>query len=239
MELEQKGFSAFDAQHVCVLLVTLGLMLGMSWVARCGAFPRWTRVQTVVLAALLLLVYPLSMMAARASGIALSLGNILPMHLCDWAAGILCVALLCKRPLLAELGYFWGLCATLQGLLTPDLDFGWPHSVFLIFFLHHAGVVLAAVYLVAGLGRVPRAGAVWRVFLWTQGYVVTASILNVILKTNYGFLCAKPGRGSLLDYMGPWPYYILSMEGLCLLFLLIFNAPFFFARKISARKIAS
>ena len=41
-----------------------------------------------------------------------------------------------------------------------------------------------------------------------------AGLLNWQLGTNFGFLARKPVHPSILDYLGPWPYYILVCEGL-------------------------
>jgi hypothetical integral membrane protein (TIGR02206 family) len=33
---------------------------------------------------------------------------------------------------------------------------------------------------------------------------------NELAGTNYGFLNAKPAPGSVLDLLGPWPWYLLA-----------------------------
>jgi uncharacterized membrane protein YwaF len=39
--------------------------------------------------------------------------------------------------------------------------------------------------------------------------VVVAMTLNEILATNYGYFNGKP-EGTVLDYLGPWPWYVLA-----------------------------
>ena len=46
-----------------------------------------------------------------------------------------------------ELGYFWGLGGTLQGLITPDIAYGFPDPQFIFFFINHAGIITALLYL--------------------------------------------------------------------------------------------
>jgi hypothetical integral membrane protein (TIGR02206 family) len=52
----------------------------------------------------------------------------------------------------------------------------------------------------------------WRSYRFTV--VVTIAwagitfTFNRIAGTNYGFLNGKPGTGSLLDFLGPWPLYV-------------------------------
>ena len=35
-------------------------------------------------------------------------------------------------------------------------------------------------------------------------------IFNTIARTDYGFLNRKPVNASLLDFLGPWPFYVLA-----------------------------
>ena len=112
------------------------------------------------------------------------------------------------------------MAGTLQAVLTPNIPYGFPHPVFFIFFLIHSGVVAA------GLGQHPRRGAVWRCFFRAQFYLVVASLVNWLSGSNYGFLAGKPQSTSLLDQLGPWPYYIVSLEVLGLLIFLLLNLPF-------------
>ncbi len=48
-------------------------------------------------------------------------GNLLPMHLCDWAAVAAIFTLLRPNQKSYELAYFWTLSGTLQATLTPEL----------------------------------------------------------------------------------------------------------------------
>src|SRR3954468_4129417 len=74
----------------------------------------------------------------------------LPMNLCDWAEIALIMALLTRNQLAYELGYFWGLGGTLQGLLTPPLYYDYPDLQFIFFFIQHGGVIAALLYLTLG-----------------------------------------------------------------------------------------
>ena len=66
--------------------------------------------------------------------------------------------------LLVELLYFWAFSASLQALVTPDLGQPFPDVLYFTYFVTHAGAVLAASLLVFGCRRLPRPGAVWRVY---------------------------------------------------------------------------
>jgi uncharacterized membrane protein YwaF len=34
--------------------------------------------------------------------------------------------------------------------------------------------------------------------------------LNPLLDSNYGYFNGKPSDGTVLDYLGPWPWYVLA-----------------------------
>jgi hypothetical integral membrane protein (TIGR02206 family) len=152
--------------------------------------------------------------------------NGLMLDLCPVSAVIGAAALWTRRRLLAELTYFWGCAGSLQGLITPDSRWHFPQYWWFQFYVTHAGVVVTALFLVIGLRLTPRPGAVRRVFVLTLGFAVVAALADLATGGNYMFLRNQGGRGTLLDVMGPWPWYIVTGIGLALLFLAILDAPF-------------
>jgi hypothetical integral membrane protein (TIGR02206 family) len=152
----------------------------------------------------------------------------LPLHLTDAVTVVAAVALWSLRPLPFELTYFWGLSATLPAVLTPALgaDDHYPSLLFWHYFVTHGGVVLAAVFLAFGLGLTARPGAVWRVFLATAAWAAVAAVGNVLTGGNYMFLRERPETASLLDYLGPWPWYLLSTALFALAVFALLDLPF-------------
>jgi hypothetical integral membrane protein (TIGR02206 family) len=125
-----------------------------------------------------------------------------------------------------ELTYFWGLAGTLQAVLTPDLDAGFPQLEFFLFVVGHLGIVIAALYLVVGLQRVPRRGSVARVFAITVAYASFVGVFNWLTGANYMYLTAPPENPSLLSLLGPWPWYLLSATAVALVLFVLLDAPF-------------
>jgi hypothetical integral membrane protein (TIGR02206 family) len=151
-----------------------------------------------------------------------------PLHLTDAVTVVAALALWSPRPLPVELTYLWGLTASLLAVLTPALgaDDGYPSLLFWPYFVTHSGVVLAAVFLVFGLGLTARPRAVRRVFLATAGWAAVAAVGNALTGGNYMFLRERPETPSLLDYLGPWPWYILSTALLALALFAVLDLPF-------------
>ena len=134
----------------------------------------------------------------------------LPLQLTDAVTLVAVAALWSPRPLLVEVVYFWALTASLQAVLTPDLGQAFPSIFYFTYFATHVGAVLAACLLTFGLRLTPRAGAVWRVYLVTAAFAVIVGAADLVTGANYMYLRHKPERSSLLDLMGPWPWYILA-----------------------------
>ena len=155
----------------------------------------------------------------------LSLNIALPLNLCDWAAAALIIALIGKNQLAYELGYFWGLGGSLQGLVTPAIAHGFPDPEFIFFFLNHAGNVTALLYLTL-TGMRPYPASLPRVAAATIAYAVLAGLMDYLLRVNYGFLAAKPGTASLLDLLSPWPWYVPELVLIGILSLLVYYIPF-------------
>jgi hypothetical integral membrane protein (TIGR02206 family) len=60
--------------------------------------------------------------------------------------------------------------------------------------------------------------------------------VNAWLGTNFLYLMEKPGQASLLDYLGPWPWYIGSLAAVALLSSLVWYLPFAVADAWRARR---
>jgi hypothetical integral membrane protein (TIGR02206 family) len=156
----------------------------------------------------------------------LTLGNGLPLNLCDWACAALVVALLTRNQFAYELGYFWGLGGTLQGVVTPDMAYDFPDAQFVFFFIEHGGIIAALLYLTLGTGLRTRLRALPWVLAATLGYAAVAGLADWALAVNYGFLRAKPANVSLLSVLSPWPWYIPELVLVGSLSLLVYYAPF-------------
>lgn len=151
----------------------------------------------------------------------------LPLQLCDLSLFLSIAVLLTKRKLISELLYYWGMGGATQAILTPDIgNYTFPHFVFYQFFTSHCVILLACIYMIAVEKFRPSPQSVLRTFLITNLYALLILPVNQLTGGNYLFLSRKPMGGSLLDLLGPWPWYLLSLEAVALLIFTLLYLPF-------------
>jgi hypothetical integral membrane protein (TIGR02206 family) len=136
-------------------------------------------------------------------------GN-LPLQLCDVAVWLAVLACFVDSRVVLEAAYFPGLAGAAMALLTPDLFSPWPTYPAIYFFVAHGGIVIAVATAVFGAQRRFRAASVWRAFAMILTYAAVVGTFDRLTGANYMYLMRKPAAGSLLDVMGPWPWYWVS-----------------------------
>lgn len=57
-------------------------------------------------------------------------------------------------------------------------------------------------------------------------YMAFVGLVNWLLGSNYMFIARKPDTPSLIDALGPWPWYILGLEAMGAIVLLSLYLPF-------------
>jgi hypothetical integral membrane protein (TIGR02206 family) len=133
----------------------------------------------------------------------------LPFQLCDLAWMFAVYALWTRNRLASTITYLWGITLTTQGMLTPDLASDFPEPRFLMFWGMHLLIVWASFFLVLGLRILPTWHTYRQTIAITLAWAVSAYVFNVIAGTNYGYLNRLPKSSSLLDYLGPWPLFVV------------------------------
>lgn len=215
-------FSAYGPSHWAVLAVTVAGAAGLVVLGRHG--PAWLaqRCSQLLAIVILLLNVSLQLWTLRPAQIAYSL----PLQLSDLAPYASAYALWSGRRWAFSLTYYWGITLSTQALLTPVLNApDFPGVEFLAFFAIHVLVVWAAIFLTWGLGMRPSWSSYWFTVAVTACWAAAMLVLNAIIGTNYGFLSAKPSTGSILDLLGPWPWYLIPEVALILGVWALMTAP--------------
>ena len=151
----------------------------------------------------------------------------LPLHLCGVSVFLVAIILINRNYKIFEVAYFWGLAGASISILTPDVAFVFPHILNITFFLSHALIVIGVLYMIFVFDYRPTKESLIKSYIITHIYAMFIGVVNYILDTNYLFLCHKPHGETPLDYMGPWPWYIISLEIAVILFWIILYTPYF------------
>jgi hypothetical integral membrane protein (TIGR02206 family) len=133
----------------------------------------------------------------------------LPFQLCDLAWMFAVHALWTRSQLSSTVTYLWGVTLTTQAMITPDLASDFPEPRFLMFWAMHLLIIWVAFYLVLGLRILPTWATYWRVVGITAFWAGAMMIYNTVADANYGYLNGKPASASILDLLGPWPFYVV------------------------------
>ena len=152
--------------------------------------------------------------------------EMLPLHLCSVLVFVTAYMLIARNYFFFEIAYFMGIGAAIQALMTPDAGiYGFPHFRFFQTFISHGLIFVSPFYMVFVEGLRPYWRSLLRTFIILNAYMVPVFILNQLIGSNYLFIAHKPPTASLIDALGPWPWYILALELIGVVTCLILYLP--------------
>ena len=222
------SFETFGTQHLVVIGLTLAVPAILSAIARSRASQAVTRHIAWTLAGVLLTneiahwVYRLSQV-----GWLHFAQSHLPAHVCGIAALATVATLLFRHQRSFEIAYFWGLVGTANAVITPgEMTATFPEYRFVQYFTTHSGIVAGALFATWGMRMRPTLASVGRAFVWLQVLAVGACGLNLLLGSNYMYLCAPPSNTESPFFFLPWPWYIPWLELVGLALFLVVYLPF-------------
>ncbi|ASJ54534.1 ABC transporter permease [Brevibacillus formosus] len=150
----------------------------------------------------------------------------LPLQLCSVTLLLSAVMLMTRSYGLYEITFFAGIGGAMQALLTPELFYPFPHFRFVHFFVAHAGIVLACLYMTWVEGYRPTVRSIWKTMGFLNLLLLVALFVNQWTGGNYLFVSRKPDNPSLIDFLGPYPWYIASLEGVAIALFFLLYLPF-------------
>ena len=153
--------------------------------------------------------------------------TMLPLHVCSVFVFLCAIMLVTRNYRIYEFAYFLGIAGATQAILTPDLGiYDFPHFRYYQVFVSHGLIVSSAVYMTLVEGFRPTWRSLGRVILWSNVYMVFVGIVNALIGSNYMFIAHKPETASLMDVLGPWPWYILALEAIGFVLFFLLYIPF-------------
>ena len=104
--------------------------------------------------------------------------------------------------------------------------------------LSHGSLITAAMYMTVVEGYRPHPRSLLRVLVTANVYMLFVGLVNWLIGSNYMFIAHKPETASLMDVMPAWPWYLLYLEVLGVVFVLLFYLPFFIRDLRQRHKLA-
>ena len=157
----------------------------------------------------------------------------LPFHLCRTANVLIFVVLFFRSFLAYEIVFFWGL-TVIHAVITPDITQGFPHYHFVRYWLTHQLMIIGIIYATFVYDIRPHKKSIYKSFLALLLFFLITIPVNLLLDANYFWICGKPPVGTVLDYFGPWPWYLVVATLLALIhFYFFYYLINFISSKIS------
>ncbi|WP_441294634.1 TMEM164 family acyltransferase [Guptibacillus hwajinpoensis] len=94
-------------------------------------------------------------------------------------------------------------------------------------------MVLTSWLFIAVNKYIPSYRSIWTAFTVLNLYVAVLFAINLSIGSNYMFLMNKPHSHTILDYLGPWPFYLLSLEGITIVVFHLLYLPFYILKSYS------
>jgi hypothetical integral membrane protein (TIGR02206 family) len=145
----------------------------------------------------------------------------IPLELCSLSLILSVLLLLTRKKIIYEILLFTALLGASQAIFTPLLNFEFPHFRFFHFFYTHLMMIWVVFYFTWVQGYRPTIWSVIKLFIFLNILLPIIMFINKLVDGNYMFLSHKPNSASLLNLLGPYPWYILSMEFLLITLSLI------------------
>ncbi|MED3564011.1 TIGR02206 family membrane protein [Bacillus xiapuensis] len=142
------------------------------------------------------------------------ISSALPLELCNISLILSILLLLTRKKVIYEILLFTALLGATQALITPILDYDFPHFRFFHFFYTHLMIIWVPLYFTWVHLYRPTLWSVVKLFVFLNVLMPFIMMINKLVGGNYMFLSHKPATASLLNILGPYPWYIISMEGL-------------------------
>ena len=154
----------------------------------------------------------------------------LPIHLCRILAITSPFVIWFNKRYWMGIFYFWILAGTLNANLTPDVEFAYPHWTYFNYWMVHSFLIIIPIYYVIvfklRITITDLKNAFWNANL----FLIVSYFINVGLNSNYMYSRSKPPSATILDFMGPWPIYLIVGQLLALLLFSILYLPFYLNR---------
>jgi hypothetical integral membrane protein (TIGR02206 family) len=209
---KEYDFHMFSASHFIILSIVIFVAVYMFIYRDKFKDKQWRKAEIGVAFSLILieLIYHLWMFVNGSWEVS----HAIPLELCSISLVLTVLLLLTRKKVIYEVLLFTGLLGASQAFFTPLLNYDFPHFRFFHFFYTHLMIIWVPLYFTWIKGYRPTIWSIVKLFVFLNGTLPFIMLINKFVNGNYMFLSHKPESASLLAILGPYPWYILSLEGL-------------------------
>lgn len=130
------------------------------------------------------------------------LATSLPFELCTISLLLASIMIVTKSYRIYEIVFFTGIIGASQAILTPNLQYTFPHFRFIEYFIAHVLLIWAPLFMTWVEGYRPTLQSIKRTMIFLNILIPIVSFVNYKTGGNYMFLAHKPETASLLDMLG-------------------------------------
>ena len=229
---ESIPFIFFGISHVLSIILFLVLSLSIPYLAKKYLDENQQFLLGKVIGFMVLVGYFSWVILEMLAG-SFSLKLHLPFHLCRTANILIFIVLFFRSYLAYEIVFFWGL-TVIHAVITPDITQGFPHYHFVRYWLTHQLMIIGIIYATFVYDIRPHKKSIYKSFVALLLFFLITIPVNLLLDANYFWICGKPPVGTVLDYFGPWPWYLVVATLLALIhFYFFYYLINFISSKIS------
>ncbi|WP_226035101.1 YwaF family protein [Aquibacillus saliphilus] len=223
-------FVLFSITHLLTLVIILALSFGIYFFRKQLRYGLTNKVFRYSLASVLFLSEVSLIWWQNYIG-TWSIRYSLPLHLSSISLLLSGLLLITKNYRLFEFTYFAGIGSAIQAMVTPDIHaYTFPHFRYVHFFISHGGIVIANMFMIFVTGYRPTFKSIFKAILYLNGYALLIFIVNSAINGNYMYIMKKPINPSVFDYLGSWPFYIISLEIIALITFSLLYLPFYLVK---------
>ncbi len=223
--IQHMPFEAFGLEHLMTVTVIAGIIAAVVLWGRQQHPDRVARGGRVI-AVVLMTFYALEC-TLRLGVLGADPKDVLPFQLCDVLFFVGAYAYWRNSRVAFEMLFFWTFAGTSHALITPAVDVAFPHLEYFRYFTSHGLLILSACYAAIAMRKLPQSGSWVRAWVALHLWVLIVLPVDWLLDANFMFLLRKPSVPTLVDYLGPWPWYLVGLEGITVAAFLLLWLPFF------------
>jgi len=167
--------------------------------------------------------------------------NTVPLHLCHITSYATGLFLLTRDTRFFDFAYFWGMGGGTMALLTPDVEFTFPHIDFISLFSSHGLVFFTIIYILVVIRQYVTFSSLINAVKYALMALPFVYVLNLIIggeegyKANLWYLMERSEGASLMDFFPVFfqnpPFHMLIVIPLSIVIFLFLYLPFYLFEK--------